>query len=449
MRRASTRLRFLSLCAAASITFITSSGFARDPKRLPGAIAFIDTDGNLDYLSAQADEPRCLTCPQSTLRTRVSSSVRPIAAIGGLEAKDLQIHTTYLLPTFSRDGKRLAYASQEVSGSDSTSALWLYDLATRQPIKIFESDTGRIIYIYWLPDERRLSFLVSDPSGLTLMLADAKESSPIRIVTTGLPIFFDWGAAKNRLAIHSTAINSSHTEQVALINLTPTDQKIDRVLERGYSPFRTPSWSPDGKHLAYVGNEHGAIDLLITDSDGQNPRSIAKLPTGETSFIWAPDSRHIAYSTAPNRPEPVYHGIKLAGIDESNIRSLTANDTAAFFFAPDSRHLAYVGVPPNKPYYTWHVVDLGSGADRDLGNFLSTSEESIAYSYFDQLAVSHTIWAPDSSAFVYAGVRLQGAPDRPLATTPPPMVWVVPVDGSAPRAISTGVAAFFSPPAGN
>jgi hypothetical protein len=61
------------------------------------------------------------------------------------------------------------------------------------------------------------------------------------------------------------------------------------------------------------------------------------------------------------------------------------------------------------------------------------------------LAVSHSIWAPDSSAFIYADVRLEGAPDKALVLAPPPSAWIVPIDGSAPHAISNAVIAFFSP----
>ena len=63
-------------------------------------------------------------------------------------------------------------------------------------------------------------------------------------------------------------------------------------------------------------------------------------------------------------------------------------------------------MPAEKPYYSWSVVDVKTGAQKALGNFLATPDESTAYRYFDQLAVSHTIWSPDSSSFIYAGVHL-------------------------------------------
>ena len=73
---------------------------------------------------------------------------------------------------------------------------------------------------------------------------------------------------------------------------------------------------------------------------------------------------------------------------------------------------AYISVPSERPFYVWKVADLKTGKSRKLDNFLATQEESVSYHYFDQLALSHTIWSPDSSSFVYAGVRLLVEPDQ-------------------------------------
>ncbi len=180
------------------------------------------------------------------------------------------------------------------------------------------------------------------------------------------------------------------------------------MLSTGRTPFKTPAWSPDGKHLAYVENYHAESNIVVADADASHPRSVVSLPVGENSFVWAPDSEHLAYATAITPQDPTYSGIKLVDIATANSKWLTKDAVAAFFFAPDSRHVAFIGVPEEKPYYSWSVVDVKTGAQKALGNFLATPDESTAYRYFDQLAVSHTIWAPDSSAFVYAGVKLEG-----------------------------------------
>ncbi|HEY6395763.1 MAG TPA: hypothetical protein VIX12_10130, partial [Candidatus Binataceae bacterium] len=194
-----------------------------------------------------------------------------------------------------------------------------------------------------------------------------------------------------------------------------------------------------------IANYHAESNLVVADSDGKNPRSVVSLPVGENCLVWAPDSRHIAYSTAMMPENPTFHGIKIVDISDASSRWLSKDDVTAFFFSPDSRHLAYISVPEEKPFYTWQLIDLKTGKTRGLGNFLTTQDESIAYRFFDQLALSHTIWSPDSSAFVFAGVRLMAEPNAALGMAPPPSVYVVPIDGSKPREIANGTIAFFSP----
>ena len=409
----------------------------------PGAITFVGTDSNIYYCDAKCSKPKCITCKAAAIHVRRDDAIVPVAE----SAPDAgsAAATEYGLPTFSPDGKRLAYSSVTQSRAENSFAVWVYDLARSQPVQIFESRSERILYLDWLPDAQHLSFLLGEPRGLSLVLAELKESAPVRIVATGMPLYFDWGARPGELALHMLALDSDRTEQVSLMSLTPSSQNVVKLLSRGRTPFKTPAWSPDGKRLAYIANNHAESNLVVADADAGHPRSVVSLPVGENSFVWARDSAHIAYSTAIMPQDPTYHGIKLVDVANANSKWLTHNNVAAFFFAPDSRHLAYIGVPADKPYYTWSVIDLKTGAEKTLGNFLATPDESIAYRYFDQLAVSHTIWSPDSSSFIYAGVRLAGSPGQALGITPPPAVYIVPIDGSEPRRISTAVLAFFSP----
>jgi Tol biopolymer transport system component len=429
--------------AAAAVLFQFALAAIAHGAPPPGAITFVGTDSNIYYCDAKCSEPKCITCKADAINVRRDDAIVPVA--DSVPGVGRQSATEYGLPTFSPDGKRLAYSSETHKQADNSFAVWVYDLARSQPTQIFESRAEPIVYLAWLPDAQHLSFLLAEPRGLSLMLAEVKESRPVRIVTTGMPLYFDWGARPDEVALHTLALDSDRTEQVSLMSLTPTSQNIVRVLSSGRTPFKTPAWSPDGRHLAYIANNHAESNLVVADADAGHPRSVVSLPVGENSFVWAPDSAHLAYSTAIMPRNPIYHGIKLVDVASANSKWLTHNDVAAFFFAPDSRHLAYIGVPEEKPYYTWSVVDVKTGAEKTLGNFLATPDESIAYRYFDQLAVSHTIWSPDSSSFIYAGVRLAGSPGQALGFAPPPMAYIVPIDGSEPHRISNALLAFFSP----
>src|SRR5258708_8238855 len=367
---------WLRIPAATACLVFFAATIARGAPIPAGAITFVGTDSNIYYCDTKCAQPKCITCKAPAMRVRRDDGIVRVAdddsqqRIQGLPGEGPgegpgespgerpANSTEYGLPTFSPDGKRIAYWSESHKDAENAFALWVYDLARQQATQIFESRSERVVYLTWLSDGQHLSFLLGEPRGLSLMLAEIKESSRVRSVTTGMPLDFDWGATAGELAVHTLALNSDRTEQVSLMSLTATSQNVEKVLSSGRTPFKTPCWSPDRKHLAYIANYHAESNIVVAEANAKNPRSIVSLPVGENTFISAPDSAHLSYSTALTPQHPPFPAIKLVDVANANSKWLTKNDVAAFFFAPDSRHLAYIGVPGADPVYSCAGVDI-------------------------------------------------------------------------------------------
>ncbi len=62
---------------------------------------------------------------------------------------------------------------------------------------------------------------------------------------------------------------------------------------------RAPSWSPDGRHVAWFSDHDGEYALVITDAYGEDRRQI-DWPSATFPYdpVWAPDSRHLAFTDA-------------------------------------------------------------------------------------------------------------------------------------------------------
>src|SRR6185295_5061051 len=57
-----------------------------------------------------------------------------------------------------------------------------------------------------------------------------------------------------------------------------------------------PSWSPDGKHIAFVSDRSGENHLYVTGADGGGTQRLDTGTTDPSEPAWSPDGRSIAYA---------------------------------------------------------------------------------------------------------------------------------------------------------
>lgn len=92
-----------------------------------------------------------------------------------------------------------------------------------------------------------------------------------------------------------TFVSSYNTERD--IYLMDIVHRISINLTRSESDEYAPTWSPDGKRLAYVGNLEGIYDIYVQEIPRGKPQRITKNALIEHNITWSPDGNYIAFTS--------------------------------------------------------------------------------------------------------------------------------------------------------
>ena len=120
-----------------------------------------------------------------------------------------------------------------------------------------------------------------------------------------------------------------------------------------------PSWSPDGRMIAYQTDAGGEQQLAVRPSSGGPERVLTHFASGyRYSPLWSPDGNRLAVADAN-------HALWLVPADGGE-QQLVARDAYGEIrdasFSPDGRWLAYSTMRPNRQRAI-HLRELGSGRD--------------------------------------------------------------------------------------
>ena len=149
-----------------------------------------------------------------------------------------------------------------------------------------------------------------------------------------------------------TAFASHHMPQIAFtstrdgnpeIYIMDADGENQIRLTRHPEEDKMPSWSPDGKKIAFVSMRHGGRNqIYMMDSDGRN---VERLTDGISALhpAWSPDGRAIAYDDYENEGED--SKIYLIAPDGTNRRRLAGDIPSHDIepaWSPDSQRIAFL-----------------------------------------------------------------------------------------------------------
>ena len=86
----------------------------------------------------------------------------------------------------------------------------------------------------------------------------------------------------------------------------------------------TPSWSPDGTRLCFASTRDGNIELYVVNRDGSNLRRLTNNPGSDITPTWSPSGTQIAFTSDRTGTPQIY----IVGADGLGLQKLTSEPYA-------------------------------------------------------------------------------------------------------------------------
>jgi dipeptidyl aminopeptidase/acylaminoacyl peptidase len=247
-----------------------------------------------------------------------------------INLKDMLLQPTYGGYQISPDGRQVLFtrADRDPKDYSSVSHIWLYDLATQKSYQLTNSakgetnprflDDGRIAFVS-NRDTKNAWWVISPAGGEAVKLID-DENAPTngtfspdqkRLVFTEQSERPDKKEWDDKVKKKDDGYFFEKRLQFTQIHVYDVGTKKKKQLTSGTFDHQGPSFSPDGKWIAFTSNRSGKTvrdanwndnsDIFIMSSDSSAPRQLTVSPGPDNGPVWSPDGSLIAYASSDHK----------------------------------------------------------------------------------------------------------------------------------------------------
>ena len=199
-------------------------------------------------------------------------------------------------PDWSRDGNLIAYTSYIGGNPD----LYIFDRQKKREKKI-SSRRGLNYGAAFSPIEDVLAVAVSNDDDQEIVLMNYKGKI-IKTVTKNwwIDIEPSWSPDGKSLAFVSNQSGKPHIYRFDL-----ETKNLRRLTYLGFHNV-SPAWSPKGDKIAFAGKDKGLFDIFIMNTDGTNIQRLTKYGGNNEAPSWAPNGQMIVYSSDRTGKKQLY-----------------------------------------------------------------------------------------------------------------------------------------------
>jgi len=304
-------------------------------------------------------------------------------------------------PRFSPDGNYLAFLSGRADDKKNDQ-LWMMDRTGGEARQLTDFKADVLDYA-WSPDGKHVALIVEDEDKDA---SDDKDKTP-------KPIVID------RFRFMQDIVGYLRNGHDHLYVLDVESRETEQLTSGNYSEGM-PSWSPDGKSIAFVGKRHANSDhdadwglFVMAAQKGAEPHRIADQiaagadadrPDGNTTPAWSPDGKSIAIVQQGDPKLIEYAPDHLSVVPSSGgaVRALTLaldRNVGSPHWSDDGASIQFL-VEDDRTEYLARIAADGGAVERIAGARNAISAFSAAHGQ-DALLIASP--AMPSEVFVFDG----------------------------------------------
>ena len=127
-----------------------------------------------------------------------------------------------------------------------------------------------------------------------------------------------------------------------------------------------PSWSPDGRRIAFISDRDGNWEIYVMNADGSGQTRLTTEPADDTGPTWSPDGRRLAFASNRDGTSEIY----VMNADGTDQTRLTSTGGWSPSWSPDGRRIAFTsGRDGNDEIYVMNADGTGQSRLTSAGGW--------------------------------------------------------------------------------
>lgn len=174
---------------------------------------------------------------------------------------------------------------------------------------------------------------------MTLTVTPTPSATPTTtpsVTPTPTPQPTPLGGGQGKIAFASNRDHGGNLKEIYVMNLDGSEQT---ALTDNPADNEVPTWSADGRQLAFYSFREGNAEIYSMNADGSQVRNLTFNPGNEFDPAWSPNGAQIAFTSDRDGNREIYV-MGSDGLGQVNLTQNSSTDISATW-SPDSTRIAF------------------------------------------------------------------------------------------------------------